>query len=295
MLPRFASRFRPLAQCPYRAQDRAYPDGLLQWRPYVRFALCPPHARHHCPAHAAAPDVGRQCGGGSADEWPDSPHHPEPAALGAGAASAAALDLVDSSRPQRPVGPLAALWPAGRAERGLVQRAAVHGAEDLHAAERDTGGRQHAGVDAAAGSGAVRRAHCAARRAMRTPNSTRPSSSIHTGMLAATSVTFSGVEVFSAMYCSALYEPTLSTPSRPKRRQWAHRPLRARRIHQVQGSSRSSTSTQRSRFRVMGGIRPFISRPTTALPAHIRGGSVSRAMVAGVRRAEGEANIGAPL
>ena len=49
---------------------------------------------------------------------------------------------------QRPVGALAALCPAGPAGRGRLQRTAIPGAEDLHAAQRDAGGVQHPAVDA---------------------------------------------------------------------------------------------------------------------------------------------------
>ena len=42
---------------------------------------------------------------------------------------------------QRPVAALAALRAAGPAGRGLLQRAAIPGAEDVHAAERDAGRR----------------------------------------------------------------------------------------------------------------------------------------------------------
>ena len=42
------------------------------------------------------------------------------------------------------------------------------------------------------------------RRATGTPKNSAPTTSIHTGMPEPTSVTFSGVEVCSARYCSAL-------------------------------------------------------------------------------------------
>src|SRR3990167_9530383 len=104
-------------------------------------------------------------------------------------------------------------------------------------------------------------------------------------MLEATRVTFSGVEVLSAMSCSALYMPTPSRPSRAKRFLWAHRPLPGHSTQPASGNSRAPASTQRAKLKVMGGMAPCIMRPTTALPAHSSGGIRSRAMVDGVRRA----------
>ena len=112
----------------------------------------------------------------------------------------------------------------------------------------------------------------------------RPSAIIHSGMLAATSVTFSAVEVCSARYCSALYRPTPSRPSSAKRRQCAYSPLPGRSTQPPSGSNSTNASSQRRKFSVSGGTRSTTSRPTTALPAHSRGGKVNKAAVAGVRR-----------
>ena len=42
--------------------------------------------------------------------------------------------------------------------------------------------------------------------------------------------------------------------------------------------------TQRSRFSIMGGTRALTMLPTTALPAHINGGTVSNRAVGRLRR-----------
>src|SRR5690606_1056122 len=122
----------------------------------------------------------------------------------------------------------------------------------------------------------------------------RPSSNIHTGVLDATSVTFMGEDVLSARYCSELYRPTPSSPSSANRRQCGHKGLPGRSTQPAMGSSMSSASAQRRKFRVNGGTTPCIMRPTTALPAHIRGGSISSTSVVGVRRADGLVGM-APL
>ncbi len=57
-------------------------------------------------------------------------------------------------RKDSPVAALAALCTAGPAGHRALQRAAVHGAANLHPHQRDAGGLQHAGVDAGRG-GAV--------------------------------------------------------------------------------------------------------------------------------------------
>jgi hypothetical protein len=57
-----------------------------------------------------------------------------------------------AARRQPAVGALAPLQPAGPAGRGLLQRAAVPGAADLHPDQRDPGGLEHAGVDAGVGA-----------------------------------------------------------------------------------------------------------------------------------------------
>ena len=106
-------------------------------------------------------------------------------------------------------------------------------------------------------------------------------------MLDATSVTLMGVEVLSAMYCSALYSPTPSSPSNAKRLRCGHSPLPGRSTQAASGSSNAPANTQRRKLKVMGGMAPCIKRPTTALPAHMSGGISSRAMVDGVRRGAG--------
>ena len=93
------------------------------------------------------------------------------------------------------------------------------------------------------------------------------------------------VEVCSARYCSALYSPTPSRPSSAKRRQCGYSPLPGRSTQPPSGSNSTNASSQRRKFSVSGGTRSTTNRPTTALPAHSKGGSVNRAAVAGVRRA----------
>ena len=75
-----------------------------------------------------------------------------------------------------------------------------------------------------------------------------------------------------------------SRPSRAMRPQWGHSGLSRRSTQAASGSSSANPATQRSRLKVMGGISPTISRPTTALPAHSRGGRVSSRAVRAVRR-----------
>ena len=93
------------------------------------------------------------------------------------AAAGLARVLATTARRREIAGPLAAAGPARRARRRRLQRAAVPGAADLDADQRDADRRQHAGVDAArrhrllpraSAAGAVaRRGAVAARRADR--------------------------------------------------------------------------------------------------------------------------------
>ena len=101
-------------------------------------------------------------------------------------------------------------------------------------------------------------------------------------MLAPTSVTLIGVEVCSAMYCSALYRPMPSSPSSANRRHWPHSALPGRSTPQASDSSSAKASSQRRKLSVNGETSVCTMRPATALPAHISGAITSRAVVAGV-------------
>ena len=68
----------------------------------------------------------------------------------------------------------------------------------------------------------------------------------------------------------------LSVPSSKNRRHCGHKGLPRRKTQDARGKSRQKASTQRSKLSVMGEIRPPIMRPTTALPDHSRGASVSK-------------------
>ena len=103
--------------------------------------------------------------------------------------------------------------------------------------------------------------------------------SMKAGMLPATRVTLSTVDVCRAWYCKALYMPMESRPSRAKRRQWVRRGLPGRSRAGARGSSTIAASTQRMKLRVRGGTSGPISRPITALAAHSSGGRVIRAAV----------------
>jgi hypothetical protein len=87
------------------------------------------------------------------------PHHAQLPALAARVPPAAAVDRLAAAARQRAVAALAPLRRAGPAGRRLLQRAAVPGAEDVDAAQRDAGGRQHAGLDAGHRRPVLRPAH----------------------------------------------------------------------------------------------------------------------------------------
>ena len=111
---------------------------------------------------------------------------------------------------------------------------------------------------------------------MRIPKNTRPISSIQTGVIEPTKVTLMGVEVLSAKYRRALYPPILSRLSQAKRRQHCHSGLLRRSTGAASGSSRANAILQRNRLSVIGETIPVTKRPTTALPAHSNGGTVSK-------------------
>ncbi len=85
-------------------------------------------------------------------------------ALESGAADAAAAGLARVPRSACHHRTLAAPGAAGAAGRGQLQRAAVPGGADQHAAERHADRRELAGVDAARGPGVLRRAAQPARQ-----------------------------------------------------------------------------------------------------------------------------------
>lgn len=117
---------------------------------------------------------------------------------------------------------------------------------------------------------------------MSTPKNNRPINNIQMGVLAATSVTFRGVDVCKATYCKVLYPPVPNKPKNAKRRQLGHNRLLRRNTGQANGTNMRKANNQRKRLRVMGGINGDTNRPTTALPAHIKGGTSKRTATHGV-------------
>ena len=67
----------------------------------------------------------------------------------------------------------------------------------------------------------------------------------------------------------------LSSPSPRKRRQLGQSALLRRSTGAASGSSSTKAMHQRSRFSVIGEAMLAITRPSTALPAHMTGGTVS--------------------
>src|SRR5450830_339892 len=68
-----------------------------------------------------------------------------------------------------------------------------------------------------------------------------------------------------------------NSDSAAKRRQLGHSRLPRRKTGAASGSSSAPAMAQRSRLSVMGDTSGATTRPTTALPAHITGGRVSKA------------------
>jgi hypothetical protein len=91
-----------------------------------------------------------------------------------------------------------------------------------------------------------------------------------------------GLDVVSAKYCKALYMVVLKNPVAAKTTQ----DFRARgqscfkRCH-TKGNNTKIATTQRKKFKVIGGIAPAAIRPTMALLAHIRGGTTKNNKVVG--------------
>jgi hypothetical protein len=61
-------------------------------------------------------------------------------------------------------------------------------------------------------------------------------------------------------------------PNKAMRRQCDHKGLLGRNTQAARGSNSIKTTAQRSKLNVMGGTCVVINRPTTALPAHSKGG-----------------------
>ena len=70
-----------------------------------------------------------------------------------------------------------------------------------------------------------------------------------------------------------------SSASPTKRRQLGHKALPRRNTGAAKGNSNTKAIAQRSRLRVIGDTIGAIMRPTTALPAHSKGGRVSKKAV----------------
>ena len=106
--------------------------------------------------------VGGQCRGGSSGQRFGAAHHAQLFTLGRGLVHFVATGGLGFAAQQRNVAALAAFCPAQFAGRGLLQRAAIPGAANLHPAECDLGGGQWPGLDAGhwgavfSGAGAAR-------------------------------------------------------------------------------------------------------------------------------------------
>ena len=66
-----------------------------------------------------------------------------------------------------------------------------------------------------------------------------------------------------------------------QRFQCGHSGLLLRKMRQPSGSKMRKAISQRTKFSSMGEIMSCTTRPTTALPAHIKGAAVSKRMVEG--------------
>src|SRR3569832_365344 len=109
-----------------------------------------PDSLHRPPAHDRAPAVGRQRRRRPAAARAGPPGHPEFPALADCRADPAAFCRLGAAPRQSLVGAVAPLRRARTGGRGLLQRAAIPGAEDVDPPERDAGRRKrarlHAGV-----------------------------------------------------------------------------------------------------------------------------------------------------
>ena len=126
-----------------------------------------PHPFHRPAPRPAAAAVGGQRGGRPHRRAAGAAAHAELPALGARLRDPAALRLAPARAREPLVGPHRPLCGAGPAGRGLLQRAAIPRAEDLHPDQRDAGGLQHPRLHARDRRGLLRAAHHAAAGARR--------------------------------------------------------------------------------------------------------------------------------